>query len=243
MPSPSVSVSATPQPQIPGAIFAGSFGQPSLQSAVPSPSLSPVSATPQPQMPGAILLASLGQPSLQSAVPSPSVSVSATPHPQIPGAILFESLGQPSAQSPVPSPSVSGPEITSSYSSIMPSLSQSVACPSAISQLSGRPFSLKSLAVVGSVYQTCTCTRDSAHDGRSTPGPLVTVTRSTPSEIALSAIARVKVLSSPTQLHCALWTRIVAKPSMFASIHSPLYGSPKSPMASTRMRTEDDVSK
>src|SRR5258706_354985 len=39
-PSPSESVSATPQPQAPGAILLGSLGQPSLQSAVPSRSLS-----------------------------------------------------------------------------------------------------------------------------------------------------------------------------------------------------------
>jgi hypothetical protein len=39
------------------------FGQLSLQSAMPSPSLS-VSGVPQPQVPGAILLGSFGQPSM-----------------------------------------------------------------------------------------------------------------------------------------------------------------------------------
>src|SRR5512146_2991705 len=77
-----VSGSGTPQPHWPGAVLAGSFGQPSLQSAVPSPSLS-TSDTPQPQMPGAVLAGSFGQPSRQFAVPSPSESVSATPQPQI----------------------------------------------------------------------------------------------------------------------------------------------------------------
>src|SRR5215831_13163739 len=45
----------------------------SLQSSVPSPSLS-TSGTPQPQTPGACLLTSLGQPSRQSFTPSPSLS-------------------------------------------------------------------------------------------------------------------------------------------------------------------------
>ena len=40
VPSLSVSVSATPQPQIPGATLFGSFGQPSTQSLVPSLSVS-----------------------------------------------------------------------------------------------------------------------------------------------------------------------------------------------------------
>ena len=66
----------------------GSLGQPSLQSAVPSPSRVGVGDA---AAAGARLRswpASLGQPSLQSAVPSPSLSVSATPQPQTPGATL-----------------------------------------------------------------------------------------------------------------------------------------------------------
>src|SRR5687768_16343300 len=69
----SLSVSATPQPQTPGAVLFGSVGQPSKQLGVPSPSLS-VSATPQPQAPGAVLFPSAGQPSHASMTPSPSPS-------------------------------------------------------------------------------------------------------------------------------------------------------------------------
>jgi hypothetical protein len=47
-------VSLTPHPHAPAAVLLGSLGQPSLQSAVPSLSVS-VSATPQPQMPGRYL--------------------------------------------------------------------------------------------------------------------------------------------------------------------------------------------
>ena len=61
MPSLSPSVSATPQPQMPAAILLGSPAQPSLQSAVASPSAS-ASAMPQPQLPGAVLPGSAGQP-------------------------------------------------------------------------------------------------------------------------------------------------------------------------------------
>ena len=71
------------QPHAPGAVSVGLFGQPSLQSGVPSLSVS-VSATPQPQAPGAVFNGSFGQPSLQSAVPSLSVSESATPQPHWP---------------------------------------------------------------------------------------------------------------------------------------------------------------
>src|ERR1051325_5273034 len=39
-PSPSESVSVTPQPHTPGAVLFGSFGQPSVQSITPSPSVS-----------------------------------------------------------------------------------------------------------------------------------------------------------------------------------------------------------
>ena len=98
--------SGMPQPQSPGAIFNGSAGHRSLQSAVPSLSLS-VSATPQPQMPAAVFRGSFGQPSLQSAVPSPSLSVSATPQPQMPAAVFRGSFGHPSLQSAVPSLSLS----------------------------------------------------------------------------------------------------------------------------------------
>src|SRR5262249_14039092 len=72
-PSPSESVSATPQPQMPGEVLAGSFGQPSWQSGVPSPSES-MSATPQPHSPRTVLWGSLGQPSRASLTPSPSAS-------------------------------------------------------------------------------------------------------------------------------------------------------------------------
>src|SRR5438034_1234403 len=43
VPSPSLSMSATPQPQLPGAVLLGSFGQPSSWSHTPSPSLSGLS--------------------------------------------------------------------------------------------------------------------------------------------------------------------------------------------------------
>jgi hypothetical protein len=56
--------------------LAGSFGQPSMQSAVPSPSLS-CRARRSRTGRGSILSGSSGQPSMQSAVPSPSLSVSA----------------------------------------------------------------------------------------------------------------------------------------------------------------------
>ncbi|MGA1755919.1 MAG: hypothetical protein ACO4BV_10615, partial [Ilumatobacteraceae bacterium] len=46
----------------PGSTLNGSFGQRSLQSAVPSPSVS-VSTTPQPHAPGSSLFGSVGQPS------------------------------------------------------------------------------------------------------------------------------------------------------------------------------------
>jgi hypothetical protein len=76
VPSESLSVSATPQPHWPGASFAGSNGQPSVQSTVPSPSLSTLlSMNPQPQRPGAVLFGSFGHPSVQSGVPSPSASL------------------------------------------------------------------------------------------------------------------------------------------------------------------------
>src|SRR5947208_13323603 len=78
-PSPSLSVSALPQPHTPGMSLSGSFGQPSWQSAVPSPSVS-VSGTPQPHWPGATFNGSFGQPSMQSGVPSPSVSTSGNDH-------------------------------------------------------------------------------------------------------------------------------------------------------------------
>ena len=58
-------------------VFVASLGQLSLQSAVPSPSVS-VSGVPHAAIthaPSSIFAASLGQLSLQSAVPSPSVSV------------------------------------------------------------------------------------------------------------------------------------------------------------------------
>src|SRR5262249_39593433 len=87
--------SATPQPQTPGTILLASFGHPSLQSSVASPSLS-TSATPQPHEPGASFNGSFGQPSLQSNVPSPSLSASATPQPHTPATTLFGSFGQPS---------------------------------------------------------------------------------------------------------------------------------------------------
>eukprot|EP00035_Acanthoeca_spectabilis_P013913 m.262484 g.262484 ORF g.262484 m.262484 type:complete len:335 (-) comp16004_c0_seq12:4410-5414(-) len=86
VPSPSESVSATPQPHAPGAVLLGSLAHASLQSAVPSPSES-VSALPQPHWPAAVLDASAGQPSTQSAVPSPSESVSATSQPHSPGGL------------------------------------------------------------------------------------------------------------------------------------------------------------
>jgi len=69
---------------MPGSVFNGSKGQASLQSAVPSPSLS-TSEAPQPHSPGSVFKGSKGQESLQSAVPSLSESVSVTPHPQMPG--------------------------------------------------------------------------------------------------------------------------------------------------------------
>src|SRR5262245_59360614 len=73
-PSPSASLlSDTPQPQPPGSVFWSSDGQPSLQSAVSSPSVS-VSGFPQPHCPGSTLAASFGQPSLQLTIPSRSVS-------------------------------------------------------------------------------------------------------------------------------------------------------------------------
>ena len=99
--------SRLPQPQAPSAILFGSFGQPSMQSRVPSPSVSAPSGTPHPHWPALVLFGSFGQPSLQFGVPSPSLSVSATPHPQMPAAILFGSFGQPSFALQVPSPSVS----------------------------------------------------------------------------------------------------------------------------------------
>jgi len=82
------------------------LGQPSLQSGVPSLSLS-ASPVPQPQTPGAVFVGSFGQPSTQSAVPSLSLSVSGCPHPHWPGAVLAASFGQPSLQSGVPSLSLS----------------------------------------------------------------------------------------------------------------------------------------
>ena len=92
-PSPSESVSGTPQPQAPGAVFAASVGQPSTQLATPSPSES-VSATPQPQVPGKILFASSGQPSPASGVPSLSSSVSTSsgvPSPSVSVELAFSS--------------------------------------------------------------------------------------------------------------------------------------------------------
>jgi hypothetical protein len=58
-PSLSSSRSGTPQPHVPGAIFAGSLSQVSLQFAKPSLSES-VSAMPQPHCPASCLFASLG---------------------------------------------------------------------------------------------------------------------------------------------------------------------------------------
>jgi hypothetical protein len=46
-PSPSLSVSGTPQGQIPGVVLSGSRGQPSVQSLTPSPSVSPSAQAPQ----------------------------------------------------------------------------------------------------------------------------------------------------------------------------------------------------
>lgn len=60
VPSLSMSVSATPQPQVPGSNLSASSGQPSLQSNDPSPSLS-VSETPQPHVPGESFSGSSGQ--------------------------------------------------------------------------------------------------------------------------------------------------------------------------------------
>ena len=76
------------------------LSHPSLQSAVPSRSVS-VSAKPQPHAPGAVFNGSFGQPSLQSGVPSESLSVSATPQPHAPGAVFSGSNGQLSVQSGV----------------------------------------------------------------------------------------------------------------------------------------------
>jgi hypothetical protein len=70
--SPSVSVSATPQPQAPGAILSGSCGQPSTQSAVPSLSASVEHAAAAHAR--IVLSDRVGQPSMQSARRSPSVS-------------------------------------------------------------------------------------------------------------------------------------------------------------------------
>src|SRR3712207_245148 len=92
-PSPSPSVSGTPQPHAPGAVLLGSSGQESLQSAAPS--LSPsVSGMPQPHVPGAVLFGSFGQASLQSGVPSWAVSVAGMPRPDTPGVAWFGSLGE-----------------------------------------------------------------------------------------------------------------------------------------------------
>ena len=70
---------------------AASFGQPSLPSGVPSPSLSPSF--------GSVPLAS----SRQFGMPSPSLSTSETPQPQRPGELFSGSSGQPSPPSLVPS--------------------------------------------------------------------------------------------------------------------------------------------
>ena len=59
-PSPSESVSGTPQPHTPGSTFSESSSQRSWQSGVPSPSES-VSGTPQPQAPGSTLSGSSSQ--------------------------------------------------------------------------------------------------------------------------------------------------------------------------------------
>ena len=59
VPSESESVSGVPQPQVPGSVLFGSFGQRSPQSSTPSPSVS-TSGTPQPQMPGAVFAGSFG---------------------------------------------------------------------------------------------------------------------------------------------------------------------------------------
>ena len=96
-------VSGTPQPQTPGAVLFGSEGHKSMQSGVPSPSVS-VSGTPQPQIPGAVLFGSKGH---KSPGLPPQPATSGTPQPQVPGAVLFGSKGHKSMQSGVPSPSVS----------------------------------------------------------------------------------------------------------------------------------------
>ena len=121
--------SANPHPHTHGAVLFGSAAHISLQSNVPSPSVSidviPVfphthtlqlsiyalpfasplqsshvhSANPHPHAHGTVLFGSAAHISLQSNVPSPSVSVSASPHPHTNGFILFGSISHTSSQS------------------------------------------------------------------------------------------------------------------------------------------------
>ena len=152
--------SVTPQPQAPAAIFPASSGQPSRQSAVPSPSLSKLSSTagqrsvasgtpspslsasgtPQPSAPGSVLSGSSGQPSRQSTTPSPSRSPSETPQPQIPGAIFAhppDSRRTRRSRRPRLNPAW--------HSSGTPFTSQSALVPFEISSLSGWPLPLQSM--------------------------------------------------------------------------------------------------
>src|SRR5689334_2049287 len=102
MASPSLLVSALPQPHAPGAVLLASLSHWSVQSGMASPSAL-VSGTPQPQLPAVVLAGSSGQPSVQLGIASPSVLVSGTPQPHVPAAVLVASAGQASLQSGVPS--------------------------------------------------------------------------------------------------------------------------------------------
>ncbi len=106
VPSPSESLSDTPHPQAPVAIFAGFEGQSSLQSGIPSLSVS-VSAALHPQAPGAIFRRSSGSRHCSPQFHPHPYRYPLVPHPQMPGSAFEGSAEQPSLQSGVPSPSES----------------------------------------------------------------------------------------------------------------------------------------
>ena len=89
VPSPSLSVSATPQPQIPAASLSGSCGQPSLQSGVPSRSESVVDQLSTKEAP--VIAPSRPATRIQQPSPAASGTSKREPGPQGAGASSLQS--------------------------------------------------------------------------------------------------------------------------------------------------------